>query len=58
MKPSTQPQSPREIFQAAMAAPPLTHDELVAKQCQVAAVAAEDDRKREPVPQLPLEVAA
>jgi hypothetical protein len=27
-------------------------------RCQVAAVAAEDDRKRQPAPQLPLEVAA
>jgi hypothetical protein len=42
----------------ALKAPALTHDELVAKQCQVAAIAAEDERKRAPAPQLPLEVAA
>lgn len=58
MKPSTQPQSPREIFQAAMAAPPLTEFELVQKRCAEAREMARYEARRAPAPQLPLEAAA
>lgn len=50
--------SPRAIFEAAMAAPPLTHEEIVEKARQIAAVRAEDERRRHAPLQLPLEAMA
>lgn len=50
--------SPREVFEAAMAAPPLSEFELVQKRCAIARVRAEDERKRAPAPQLDLDEAA
>lgn len=50
--------SPREVFEAAMAAPPITEHEIMQARCAKARVAAEDERKRAPTPQLPLEAAA
>lgn len=50
--------SPREVFEAAQAAGPLSEFELAQKASAIAKVKAEDARKRAPTPQLPLEAAA
>lgn len=50
--------SPREVWEASQAAGPLSEFELVQKRCAIARVRAEDERKRAPTPQLPLEQAA
>ena len=50
--------SPREIFQEAMAVPPFTREEIVEKARQVAAVRAEDERRRHAPTQLSLEAMA
>lgn len=50
--------SPREVFEAAMAAPPMTPDDLAeARTLEAREMARAEDRRR-PSPQLPLEVAA
>ena len=49
---------PMKIFLAAMAAPPMTPEEKATFRSQIAAQMAEDDRRRQPEPQLPLEAAA
>ena len=49
---------PWSVFETAMAAPPMTPEEKAAFRSQIAAQMAEDDRRRQPEPQLPLEVAA
>lgn len=49
---------PMKIFLAAMAAPPMTPEEKAAFRSQIAAQMAEDERRRQPEPQLPLEAAA
>ena len=49
---------PWSVFQAAMAAPPMTPAETAHFRSQIAAQMAEDERRRAPVPQLPLPVAA
>ena len=49
---------PWSVFEAAMAAPPMTPEEKAAFRSQIAAQMAEDDRRRQPEPQLPLEAAA
>jgi hypothetical protein len=50
--------SPREVFQGAMSLPPHTHESLAEKTSAIAAVAAEDERRRAPTPQLELGEAA
>lgn len=50
--------SPREVFEAAMAAPPLSEFERMQKRCAVAAEMARAEARRAPTPQLPLEQAA
>lgn len=50
--------SPREVFQAAMAAPPLTEFELMQKRCAEAEEMSRAEARRAPTPQLPLEQAA
>ena len=47
-----------KIFLDAMAAPPMTPAETAHFRSQIAAQMAEDDRRRQPEPQLPLEAAA
>ena len=49
---------PWSVFETAMAAPPMTPEEKAAFRSQIAAQMAEDDRLRQPEPQLPLEAAA
>ena len=53
---------PWSVFETAMAAPPMTPEEKAAFRsqiaAQIAAQMAEDDRRRQPEPQLPLEAAA
>ena len=49
---------PMSVFEAAMAAPPMTPAETAPVRCQLAAQIAEDVRRRQPEPQLPLEAAA
>ena len=49
---------PWSVFETAMAAPPMTPEEKAAFRSQIAAQMAEDERRRQPEPQLPLEVAA
>lgn len=49
---------PWSVFQAAMAAPPMTPEEKAAFRSQIAAQMAEDDRRRQPEPQLELGAAA
>ena len=49
---------PWSVFETAMAAPPMTPEEKAAFRSQIAAQMAEDERRRAPVPQLPLEAAA
>ena len=49
---------PWSVFETAMAAPPMTPEEKAAFRSQIAAQMAEDDRRRQPEPQLPLPVAA
>ena len=49
---------PWSVFETAMAAPPMTPEEKAAFRSQIAAQMAEDDRRRQPEPQLPLEAAA
>ena len=52
------PVDPMKIFLDAMAAPPMTPAETAHFRSQIAAQMAEDDRRRQPEPQLPLPVAA
>ena len=49
---------PWSVFETAMAAPPMTPEEKAAFRSQIAAQMAEDDRRRQPEPQLPLPVAS
>ena len=49
---------PWSVFETAMAAPPMTPEEKAAFRSQIAAQMAEDDRRRQPEPPLPLEAAA
>lgn len=49
---------PWSVFETAMAAPPMTPEEKAAFRSQIAAQMAEDERRRQPEPQLPLEDAA
>lgn len=49
---------PMKIFLAAMAAPPMTPAETAHFRSQIAAQMAEDDRRRQPEPQLELGAAA
>ena len=49
---------PWSVFETAMAAPPMTPEEKAAFRSQIAAQMAEDERRRKPEPQLPLEAAA
>ena len=49
---------PWSVFETAMAAPPMTPEEKAAFRSQIAAQMAEDERRRQPEPQLPLEAAA
>ena len=49
---------PWSVFETAMAAPPMTPEEKAAFRSQIAAQMAEDERRRQPEPQLPLQVAA
>ena len=49
---------PWSVFETAMAAPPMTPEEKDEFRSQIAAQMAEDDRRRQPEPQLPLEAAA
>ena len=49
---------PWSVFETAMAAPPMTPEEKAAFRSQIAAQMAEDERRRQPEPQLPLPVAA
>jgi hypothetical protein len=50
--------SPREVFDAAMAAPPLSEFELMQKRCADARERARAEARRQPSPQLPLEQVA
>lgn len=50
--------SPREVFERAMDAPPITEFEIMQARCAKARVRAEDERKRAPAPQLDLDEAA
>ena len=45
---------PWSVFETAMAAPPMTPEEKAAFRSQIAAQMAEDDRRRQPEPQLEL----
>ena len=49
---------PWSVFETAMAAPPMTPEEKAAFRSQIAAQMAEDDRRRQPEPQLELRAAA
>ena len=49
---------PWSVFETAMAAPPMTPEEKAAFRSQIAAQMAEDDRRRQPEPQLELGAAA
>ena len=49
---------PWSVFETAMAAPPMTPEEKAAFRSQIAAQMAEDERRRQPEPQLELGAAA
>ena len=49
---------PWSVFETAMAAPPMTPEEKATFRSQIAAQMAEDERRRQPEPQLELGAAA